>query len=109
MAQVWRLKPEAYVDISPAGFVGASGYGLCDEVDNSTSPYQSAWVYVSAAFTAVTGTAGWFHFAIQTAPDGTNYHDADTLAFQEKVVASLKANNATAIKWAFYIPQIPPK
>jgi hypothetical protein len=107
MAQVWRLKPEAYVDISPAAFIPANDYGNCDEVDNSTSPYNAAWVYVSASFTGAVGTATWVHVAVEKAVDGTNYHDADTWSFQEHIVASLRVYNVTDISWAFYIPNLP--
>jgi hypothetical protein len=108
MAQIWRLKPEAYSDISPAAFISAGGYGDCDEVDNSTSPYGAAWVEVTASFTGAVGTATWIHVALHRSPDGTNYEDQDVWAFQEDIVASLRVYNVTDIKWAFYIPNLPP-
>jgi hypothetical protein len=108
MASVWRLKPEAYVDISPGAVLAAGDYGVCDEVNNSTSPYGSAWVYILANYAALSGTEKWMHVSLQTSVDGTNYHDADTWAFQEKMVASLNVDNTTQVAWAFYIPNLPP-
>jgi hypothetical protein len=107
MAQVWRLKADTH-DTIFTGTINNDAYGLCDEIDNSTGLWQSAWVKVDFDFTAAGAAGAFLHVSIKDAQDGTNYSDQVPTAFQARQVASLKTIAATSQHWAFYIPKLPP-
>ena len=107
MAEVWRLKAEALVDITPTDtLIEAGTLTSCDEVDNSTTPWAGAWFEIVFA---VAGSSGdYYHIFMKTAPDGTNYNDANATQRQSRQVASVvRLSGGVSQRAVFHVPNLP--
>lgn len=108
MAQVNRLYPDTYEQVwDGTGGIAAGAYLLSNEIDNAAGLWQGMYVYVRLDF-FIAPADSWLHVAIIEAVDGTNYEDAVTTTYQQKVVASIRYTSDTAQKHGFHVPRIPP-